>query len=310
LILPKKSEEDRLMIGKLYFKYNKDENYKRALFYAALALEEALAVYKPALRKLEEAFDVYRKDVEEREKVVQKEEVGVEPFKQDMYVADLEKIKQLVMEEEAAFENALRALRERLNEYAVRHDLGDLLNVEKGKARGLAEAETVKLSRYRGVKFGTKAYAALIAYREYVLGRKSAYGTAAWHWLEEGGSAWLLYYAPKTAYDEAEKAKVERPVAVEELVAEALRRLFLKPGTDHHRGFVELLGSGKLALMSEKTESAYVLRLYRPEEGGGLKELDIRLSIRKVGEGERASNSLRLEVRRCGEVAGALQAGA
>jgi hypothetical protein len=289
LILPNESEKSRLMIGKLYFKYHNDENYKRALFYAALALEEALAVYKPALRKLEEAFDVYRKDVEEREKVLQKEEVGVEPFKQDMYVADLEKIKQLVMEEEAAFENALRALRERLNEYAVRHDLGDLLNVEEGKARGLAEAETVKLSRYRGVKFGTKAYAALIAYREYVLGRKSAYGTAAWHWLEVGGSAWLLYYAPKTAYDEAEKAKVERPVAVEELVAEALRRLFLKPGTDHHRGFVELLGSGKLALMSEKTESAYVFRLYRPEEGGGLKELDIRLSIRKVGEGERAS---------------------
>ena len=39
------------------------------------------------------------------------EEVGVEPFKQDMYVADLEKIKQLVMEVEEAFENALRALR-------------------------------------------------------------------------------------------------------------------------------------------------------------------------------------------------------
>jgi hypothetical protein len=184
----------------------------------------------------------------------------------------------------------LRTLREKLNEYANRYDLGDLLNVEESKARELAEAETVKLSRYRGVNFGTKAYAALIAYREYVLGRKSAYGTAAWHWLEMGGSAWLLYYAPKTAYDEAKKAKVERPVAVEELVAEALRRLFLKPGADHHHScFVELLGSGKLALMSEKTESAYVFRLYRLEEGGGLMELDIRLSIKNVGKGERVS---------------------
>jgi hypothetical protein len=153
-----------------------------------------------------------------------------------------------------------------------------------------------ELSRFKDVNFGVKAYAALIAYREYVLSRKSAYGTAAWHWLEVGGSAWLLYYAPKTAYDEAEKAKVERPVAVEELVAETLRRIFLKPGADHHHSrFVELLGSGKLALMSEKTESAYVFRLYRLEEGGGLKELDIRLSIKNVGKGERVSMVYLLE---------------
>jgi len=86
-------------------------------------------------------------------------------------------------------------------------------------------------------------------------------------------------------------------VAVEELVAEALRRLFLKPGADYYRGFVEELAKvGKLALepveektneekkSKEKTES-YVFRLYRLEEGGGLKELGMRLSIRKVGEG-------------------------
>jgi len=77
------------------------------------------------------------------------------------------------------------------------------------------------------------------------------------------------------------------------MVAEALRRLFLKPGADHHRGFVELLRNGKLALMlekkakSKKTES-YVFRLYRLEEGGGLKELGIKLRISKVGEGEEA----------------------
>jgi hypothetical protein len=84
---------------------------------------------------------------------------------------------------------------------------------------------------------------------------------------------------------------VERPVAVEEMVAEALRRLFLKPGADHHRGFVEELAKGgKLALeleketKSKKTES-YVFKLYRPEEGGGLKELGIKLRIAKVGAG-------------------------
>jgi len=89
---------------------------------------------------------------------------------------------------------------------------------------------------------------------------------------------------------------VVRPVAMEELLAEALRRLFLKPGADYYRGFVEELAKvGKLALehveektneekkSKEKTES-YVFRLYRLEEGGGLKELGIRLIIRKVGE--------------------------
>ncbi len=58
-----------------------------------------------------------------------------------MYVADVGQIKQLAKIEEEAFENALSTLRKGLNEYAVRHDLGDLLNVEEGKARELAEAE-------------------------------------------------------------------------------------------------------------------------------------------------------------------------
>jgi hypothetical protein len=74
---------------------------------------------------------------------------------------------------------------------------------------------------------------------------------------------------------------------VEEMVAEALRRLFLKPGADHYRGFVELLGSGRLALeLENKTESSYVFKLFRLEEGGGLVELEgIKLRIAKVGEG-------------------------
>jgi hypothetical protein len=299
LIMPRSSEEERLMWGGgvgLYSKYREDENYKRALFYAVLALEEAFSDYRSVLRKLKEAFDFYRKDVEEHEKVVQRMDVGEEPFKQDMYVADLGRLRQLAEEEEKAFKKALNTLRKKLNEYAVRYDLGDLLNVEEGVARELAEAEYRELPKFSGVNFGTKALAALIAYREYSLGRRGAFGTAAWYWLEVGGSAWLLYYAPGTAYDKAEKAKVERPAAVEELVAETFRRLFLKPGADHYSRFVELLGSGKLALMLEdKTESAYVFRLYRLEEGGGLKELDIRLSIKNVGKGERVSMVYLLE---------------
>jgi hypothetical protein len=296
LIMPRSSEKKRLMSGKgaeLYSKYRENENYKRALFYATLALEKALDVYRSALRKLEEAFGVYRSAlrevVEVSGKATQRVEVGEEPFKRVVYMADLGLLTQLAEEEGKAFEKALEILRKRLNEYAVKYGLRDLLNVDEDAARRLAEAEYKKLPTFKDISFGVKALAALMAYRERELGRKSAYGTAAKHWLEEGGSAWLLYYAPKTAYDRAEKARAEKPTAVEEMVAEALRRLFLKPGADHYRGFVELLGSGKLALMLEdKTKSAYVFRLYRIEEGGGLVDLGIELLISKVGEEERA----------------------
>jgi len=284
LILPKPSEEKRLMMGKVYSKL--DEGKKKALFYAAFALEEAFSVYRSMLRKYAEGL----------REAVQKREVGEEPFKKVVYVADLGQIKQLAEKEETAFEKALSALRERLNEYAVEYGLRDLLDVNESKARELSNAEQKELSEFSDVNFGVKSLAALIAYREYALGRRGAFGTAAWHWLEVGGSAWLLYYASYTAYGRAKKAGVERLVAVEEMVAEALRRLFLKPGADRYRRFVEELAKGgrlALELVEEKTNEeektkqteSYVFRLYRLEEGGGLKELDIRLSIRKVGAG-------------------------
>jgi hypothetical protein len=286
LIMPKKSEEERLMRGggaELYSKYREDENFRRALFYAALALEEAFDVYRTALGE-------YAKGLRE---AVKREEVGEGAFKRVRYKADLGLLTRLAEKEEAAFEEALSTLRERLNEYAVRHDLGDLLNVEEGVARGLAEAKRPELSEFNDVNFGVKAYAALIAYREYALSRESVFGKAAGYWLEVGGSAWLLYYAPITAYDRAKKAGVERLAAVEELVAEVFRRLFLKPGADHYRDFVELLGGGKLALELEekktKKTKSYVFSLYRVEEGGGLVDLGIKLWISKVEKGEEAS---------------------
>jgi hypothetical protein len=288
LIMPKKSEASGLMMGKAYREL--DERKKKALFYAALALEEAFSDYRTALRKLEEAFGACGKDVEECEKVMRIVEVGEEPFKKDVYMADLGKLAQLAKEEETAFESALNTLRKRLNEYAVRHGLGDLLNVDMDNARELAEAEHRELSRFSGVNFGVKALAALIAYREYALGRRNAFGVAVWYWLEVGGSAQLLYYAPHTAYSYAERAKAEKPAAVEELAAEALRRLLLKPGADHLHGFIEeLTKGGRLALMleretkSKKTES-YVIKLFR-REGGGLVKLGVKLRISKVGEG-------------------------
>ena len=104
LIMPKPSEEEKLMRGRgagLYSKYRKDENYKRALFYATLALEEAFGVYRPVLRKV----------VEGLREVVQKVEVGEGPFKWVGYMADLGRLIQLAEKEEAAFEKALEVLR-------------------------------------------------------------------------------------------------------------------------------------------------------------------------------------------------------
>jgi hypothetical protein len=283
LIMPKPSEEERLMHGggaKLYSKYREDENYKRALFYAAFALEKAFGVYRTALRKYAEGL----------KEAVQRVKVGEGPFKRVRYMLDLGRLTQLAEEEDKAFEDALRILRERLNEYAVKYGLRDLLDVNEGKARELSNAEQKELSNFSGANFGTKAYAAIMAYREYALGRRGAFGAAAKHWLEAGGSVWLLYYAPITAYVKAERAEVVRPAAVEELVAEALRRLFLKPGADHlHRFVEELAKGGKLALelveekTKEKTES-YMFKLFRLEEGGGLVDLGIKLRIAKVGE--------------------------
>jgi hypothetical protein len=202
-IAPKPSEERRLMRNKAYRELN--EERKKALFYATLALEEALGLYVARRGRLEE--------------VVRREEVDEGPFKRVVYVADLEKTKQLAEEVGEAFDDALKIVRKRLNEYAVKYGLGSLLNVEESAARGLAVAKAPELSKYSDASLGTKVYAALIAYREYALGRRSAFGIAARHWLEGGKSARLLYYTPRTAYKNAKKAKAERPAAVEEIIA-------------------------------------------------------------------------------------------
>ena len=75
-------------------------------------------------------------------------------------------------------------------------------------------------------------------------------------------------------------------MAVEEAIAEALRRLFLRPGADHHSSFVEeLTKGGRLALMFDReTESSYVFGLFRLEEGDGLVDLGVELRISKVRE--------------------------
>jgi hypothetical protein len=149
LIMPRSSEKEKLKYSKTYREL--DERKEKALFYATLALEEAFGVYRTALRK-------YAKGLRE---AVQGVEVGEGSSKKVVYMADLGQIKQLAEIEEAAFEEALKILRERLNEYAVKYGLRDLLDMDEDVARRLAEAKAPELSRFSGVNFGVKAYAAL-----------------------------------------------------------------------------------------------------------------------------------------------------
>ncbi len=291
LIAPRPSEERELRAGRgaeLYGRYAADERMRRALFYAALALEEAFGIYRSALGEVAAGL----------EEAVRKEEAGEGPFRRAVYAADLGRLERLAGKEEKAFEKALSTLRERLNEYAVKHDLGDLLDVKENTARELAEADYRELPEFSGVSFGVKALAALLAYREHALGRRGAFGAAARYWLEEGGAARLLYYAPNTAYKNAERARAERAVTIEGVVAEALRRLFLKPGVDHYRNFVKLLeGSGLALRLERETKTSYVFRLFRLEEGGNPVELEgMRLRIEKVGKGKEAGITYFLEL--------------
>jgi hypothetical protein len=78
---------------------------------------------------------------------------------------------------------------------------------------------------------------------------------------------------------------VERPAAVEEMVAEALRRLFLKPGADHHRASSRSSQRRQAGADAEEAKSSYVFRLFRLEEGGGLKELGIKLDFWEMSGG-------------------------
>ncbi|KUO85649.1 MAG: hypothetical protein AT711_02810 [Thermoproteus sp. CIS_19] len=250
----------------LYGRYAADERMKRALFYATLALEEAFDIYESTSKRVTTGL----------KRAVWKEEVDVSLLKRARYVVDLVALRRLAEEEERAFEDALRILRKRLNEYIVKYDLRSFLNVDEDIARRLADAKATEFSKFNNTNFGVKAYAALLAYRDYAVGRRSAYGTIARYWLKEGGAARLLYYAPNTAYNKAERTKVEGATTVEETIAEALRRLFLKPGAEYYRGFIKkFLERGHL-ILERGAEETPVYRVV------GLKDVKLKGEREKV----------------------------
>jgi hypothetical protein len=200
LIMPRPSEERKLMWGggvTLYSKYLEDEKYKRALFYATFALEETFRQYR----------QVAEGEKKEMRNVLKVEKISTVFGERTIYVVDVVRLRNLVREEEETFQKALETLKKRLLEFETKYpELRQLLNVEGLRAKELAETGRTALSKHGNVNFGVKAYAALLAYRGFMFGVKTAYGVVAKHWLEGGKTPWLLYYTPHTAYYYAEKA--------------------------------------------------------------------------------------------------------
>ena len=291
LIMPRPSEERRLVSGRgaeQYSKYLKDENYKRALFYAVIALEEVFRPYRQVVEGL----------MKEMRNVLKVEKVSTVFGELEKYVVDVVRLRDLMREEEETFQKVLKTLKKRLLEYATKHpELRELLKVDELRARELVEAGINSLSEYSDASFGIKAYAALLAYRELAFGVKTAYGVVVKHWLEGGKAPWLLYYAPKTAYSRTERTGGGGITTVEEAVVEAFRRLFLKPGAERYSRFVDKV------LEAARQRGGLVLEP-EPEEGGkktwmfkvaGLE--GVKLVVSKIGKGASWSFVLLLDSR-------------
>jgi hypothetical protein len=282
LIMPKKSEEERLMRGRgaeLYSKYREDENYKRALFYATLALEEVFRPYRQVVEGV----------MKEMRNVLKVEKVSTVFGERTAYTVDVVRLRDLVREEEETFQKALKTLRTILLEYSARYpELRELLKIDELRARELAEANAKTFTEYGDVSFGVKAYAALLAYREFMFGFKTAYGVVAKHWLEKGKAPWLLYYAPRTAYSRAERTGGGGITTVEEAVVEAFRRLFLKPGAERYSRFVDKVleaarQRGGLVLEPEPREESDKTWVFKV---AGLE--GVKLKVSKIGESRSA----------------------
>jgi hypothetical protein len=278
IIAPKPSEERKLMWGggvTLYSKYLEDEKYKRALFYATFALEEAFRQYRQVAEGVKK----------EMRNVLKVEKISAVFGERTIYVVDVVRLRNLVREEEETFQKALETLKKRLLEFETKYpELRQLLNVEGLRAKELAETGRTALSKHGNVNFGVKAYAALLAYRGFMFGVKTAYGVVAKHWLEGGETPWLLYYTPHTAYYYAEKAGRGGITTVEEAVVEAFRRLFLKPGAERYSRFVDRVlkaarQRGGLALEPEPREESGKTWVFKV---AGLE--GVKLVVSKIGE--------------------------
>jgi hypothetical protein len=292
LIMPRPSEERRLVSGRgaeQYSKYRKDENYKHALFYAVLALEEVFRPYRQVAEGL----------MKEMRNVLKVEKVSTVFGELEKYVVDVVRFRDLMREEEETFQKALKTLRTMLLEYSARYpELRELLKIDELRARELAEANAKTFTEYGDVSFGVKVYAALLAYREFMFGVKTAYGVVAKHWLEGGEAPWLLYYAPKTAYSRAERTGGRGGITtVEEAVVEAFRRLFLKPGAERYSRFLDKVleaarQRGGLALEPEPREESDKTWVFKVTGLEGVK-----LVVSKIGESASWSFVLMLDSR-------------
>jgi hypothetical protein len=85
-----------------------------------------------------------------------------------------------------------------------------LLEVDAKKAKGLAEARRVELSKYSNANMGTKAYAALLS-----VVRGGLYGHAAMLLMGEGALADIALLTPLSAYQKADRIAERRGESVD-----------------------------------------------------------------------------------------------
>ena len=213
---------------------------EKAVKIAASALEEALRIYGGYLEEL--------RDMARSRRI------------------DLRRLVELREEEERAFERAAAFLLSRLNEHAVEDVmLKDELEVDEEAARSLVRAETSELRNFAGVNAGTKAVAALYAYREWMLGSRGAYARAVARFIAEGRTEELISRRPGGVYGEVMKrAKARRrEMDEEEGLFEFVRRLFSALRQEEVRILAERLikeGGGVLELRSKRvTKRGYAV---------------------------------------------------
>ena len=222
---------------------------------ATSALKEALQIYGVYLEAaLKEALQIYGVYLEELRDMARSRRI------------DLRRLAELREEEERAFEKAAATLLSRLNEHAVENKmLKDELEVDEEAARSLIRAETSELGSFAGVNAGTKAAAALYAYREWMLGSGGAYAKAVARFIAEGRIEELISRRPGGVYGEAMKrAKAKRrEMDEEEKLFEFVRRLFSALRQEEVRILADRLikeGGGVLELKSKRvTKGGYAV---------------------------------------------------
>jgi hypothetical protein len=179
----------------------KDEVVKDAAVVAALVLYKTLINNAEAYGEWAELYKWARSLVKELEFTVS--------------VDDIERLREAHRRLEEVAEDVRRELNKVLALYKshsrdLYEKLKQHLEVDLGKAEGLAEARSVELSNYSDANMGTKAYAALLS-----VARGGIYGHTAMLLMGGGALADVVLLTPTSAYKKADDIAGARGEAVD-----------------------------------------------------------------------------------------------